>query len=174
MLGPLLTFSVTVSTMQHLNIDVPSDPGVYVLVIEVSQNLHIRVKSGKVFSLESGIYIYVGSALKGLRSRLRRYIEKKFYRKHWHIDYLLDCEGVNIRKIIFSIVLHWEGERPEVVLSRSISQLDVVPVRGFGCTDLGRKVVANLYRSNMGIDIVNHVVKLMKTLFGNVYEISIG
>jgi len=50
----------------------------------------LRLRIGKlgIHNLPHGYYVYVGSALGGLASRLRRHLRSE-KRLHWHIDYLL-------------------------------------------------------------------------------------
>ncbi len=158
-------------TPQALNL--PTSPGVYVLVLEVNQDISIRTKSGRMFNITAGHYLYVGSAMRGLRARLLRYL-KHLERKHWHIDYLL--EYALLRMIMYSIVSsHVIGGRPECVLSREIARSrNVVPVPGFGCTDIRRLgVISNLYRSKVGLSIVPEVMDIMRRLFNNVHVLTI-
>ena len=42
---------------------------------------------------KSGYYAYVGSALGGLKQRLKRHL-KKDKKKRWHIDYLLELANI--------------------------------------------------------------------------------
>jgi Uri superfamily endonuclease len=58
------------------------------LVIALGVGLRLRIGKLGIHDLPPGYYVYVGSALGGLSSRLRRHLrsEKRF---HWHIDYLL-------------------------------------------------------------------------------------
>ena len=69
----------------------------YCLIINLEKNRKIKIgkKLGKI-DFEKGFYVYVGSALNSLESRLNRHLsdEKKL---HWHIDYLL--KNANITDI---------------------------------------------------------------------------
>jgi Uri superfamily endonuclease len=67
---------------------VPASPGTYVLVMAVDSDALITVGRAGSALFARGYYAYVGSALGGLRGRLRRYVEGP-RRPHWHIDYLL-------------------------------------------------------------------------------------
>lgn len=61
--------------------------GTYLFLIEIKSTVELHVgKLGKQV-LEAGYYLYVGSALNGLGSRISRHlqVDKKL---HWHIDYL--------------------------------------------------------------------------------------
>ena len=74
-------------------------PGCYSLIIDLKRKKSIRVgKLGEaVFPV--GTYVYTGSAMKGLRARLRRRCAKT-KKIHWHIDYLLALPNTRIKKII--------------------------------------------------------------------------
>ena len=71
----------------------PTGNGTYLLLIEISSNVGLHV--GKLGNqvLEAGYYLYVGSALNGLRSRISRHlqVDKKL---HWHIDYLTNAGNI--------------------------------------------------------------------------------
>ena len=64
------------------------DAGTYALVIFLKERLHLQIGRLGTYEFPPGFYIYVGSALRGLNSRLKRHLssEKSL---HWHIDYLL-------------------------------------------------------------------------------------
>ncbi len=62
--------------------------GSYILLIELNQDLNIKIGSlGSIF-FKKGFYSYIGSALNGLENRIKRHIRKK-KNVHWHIDYFL-------------------------------------------------------------------------------------
>jgi len=149
--------------------NIPNEPGVYTLILGLDTDTQIVTKA-KMFSLREGLYVYVGSALSGLRRRLVRYV-KGPARKHWHIDYLLD------KAILIAVVYSTTRQReprPELVLSREFEkQIDLFePIPGFGCTDL-RKVKSNLYRyRNSDLNsLLTIVSEIMERLFGNVKTI---
>ena len=64
------------------------DRGTYALVIALGVGLRLRIGKLGIHNLPHGYYVYVGSALGGLASRLRRHLRSE-QRLHWHIDYLL-------------------------------------------------------------------------------------
>ncbi len=68
---------------------VEPEPGTYALVLSSRANGLVRVGRLGVLRLQSGFYVYVGSALGpgGVRGRLRHHFEPSI-RPHWHIDYL--------------------------------------------------------------------------------------
>jgi Uri superfamily endonuclease len=79
-----------------MKVPYPSGAGSYVLILRLDEAAEIEVGRLGRLRFAAGYYLYVGSALAGLRARLARHArrEKRF---HWHIDYLLaraTLEGV--------------------------------------------------------------------------------
>ena len=70
----------------------------YILVINVSEDLKIRVGRLGEESFKKGNYIYIGSARGCLETRLQRHLRKE-KRIFWHIDYLLKNQKVKILQI---------------------------------------------------------------------------
>jgi Uri superfamily endonuclease len=76
-----------------------------------------------------GFYIYVGSALNSLESRVKRHLssEKKL---HWHVDYLLVDSNSDIKEVIYSVGEEKiECSLASLILDKSLS------VARFGCSD---------------------------------------
>lgn len=74
--------------------------GDYLLLIRLSTAREITVGRLGTINFKPGGYVYVGSALGGLKNRIERHLrkERKF---HWHIDYLLEYAHVdNILTIV--------------------------------------------------------------------------
>ena len=67
---------------------VEPEPGTYALVLSSRANGLVRVGRLGVLRLQSGFYVYVGSALGlgGVRARLAHHLRRSI-RPHWHIDY---------------------------------------------------------------------------------------
>ncbi len=67
---------------------IPKEKGIYVLMLFLNDNIVITVgKLGNIY-FKKGYYAYVGSAMGGLRKRIK--VHLNINRKmHWHIDYLL-------------------------------------------------------------------------------------
>lgn len=102
--------------------------GCYCLIINIPQSNEIKIgkKLGKI-KFKRGYYVYVGSALNSLESRLKRHLsdDKKM---HWHVDYLL--KKGKIRDIIYN-----ESTRKiECELSEYISR-KAEGIKDFGCSD---------------------------------------
>lgn len=107
----------------------PANSGTYCLVLRVDLSRLIRVGRLGAAKFPSGYYVYVGSALNGLRQRIARHLssEKSL---HWHIDYLLQHAAiVGVRSTLSSMKL-------ECLLSGRIREIcREIPVKGFGSSD---------------------------------------
>ena len=73
------------------------------MIIHVKRKSKIRVgeKLGDV-EFKKGIYVYVGSAMNSLESRLNRHLSDS-KKLHWHLDYLLKDDNSKIIDIIYNI-----------------------------------------------------------------------
>lgn len=105
-------------------------PGVYHLLIHLPQDTTIQVGKLGSFSFPAGYYIYTGSALNGLESRIARHLRRGKC-LHWHIDYLLQ------HGCIIDVITHRTAERLECQLNKDILSLPgcKVLVKGFGSSD---------------------------------------
>lgn len=104
--------------------------GTYCLVVELKEDSQISV--GKLGSVDfrKGYYVYVGSALNSLVSRLKRHLssEKKIF---WHVDYLLDNSSSKIVEIVFTVDSgKWECRLGDMISTEADGQ-----VSNFGCSD---------------------------------------
>jgi hypothetical protein len=70
-------------------VDIPADPGAYLLHLRLHQPRILRVGRLGEFSFAAGEYLYTGSACGpgGLRARLGRHL-RGGGKPHWHIDSL--------------------------------------------------------------------------------------
>ena len=104
--------------------------GTYALIINLKKDSIIKIgkKLGKI-NFKKGYYIYVGSAMNGLESRLKRHLsnEKKL---HWHIDYLLKNNNSEIIEILYTT----STRKIECNLSEKISD-NAKSIPDFGCSD---------------------------------------
>ena len=101
--------------------------GCYCLIIDLENSSKIKIgKLGKI-DFKKGNYVYVGSAMNYLESRIKRHLSSK-KKLHWHIDYLL-------KKAEISDVIYNESTRKiECELSRYISS-NAIGIENFGCSD---------------------------------------
>jgi Uri superfamily endonuclease len=101
--------------------------GSYVLLIQLPRAETISIGGLKNIYFPEGYYAYVGSAMRGFKSRLSHHLKAK-RRPHWHIDYLLS------RTSISGIILCQTTEKSECTIVQGLgSQLDSIP--GFGSSD---------------------------------------
>lgn len=63
--------------------------GSYVLLIELTNETSIQIGKLGPIHFPASWYIYVGSAMNGIRSRVKRHVSDQ-KKHHWHIDYFLD------------------------------------------------------------------------------------
>jgi len=107
-------------------------PGIYHLLIHLSQDAEIEIGRLGRFCFPTGYYVYTGSALGGLESRIARH-RRSEKRLHWHIDYLLQYG------CIIDVITHPTKERLECQFSQKILSLPncEIPVKGFGSSDCG-------------------------------------
>lgn len=105
-------------------------PGVYHLIIYLPQDTSLAVGSLGVFHFPAGYYVYTGSALRGLESRIARHL-RQIKRFHWHIDYLLQYGRV------VDVIMHRTKERLECHFNQKVLSLPgcKIPVLGFGSSD---------------------------------------
>ncbi len=109
-----------------------SEPGTYALVLSAKANGLIRIGRLGTLRLQSGFYVYVGSALGpgGVRGRLLHHL-RPAKRPHWHIDHLR-------RHTVLKEV--WYGLDPvsrEHQWARCLGTLPgaSIPLAGFGSSD---------------------------------------
>ncbi len=112
--------------------------GVYVLIIDVSRDIDVKIGSlGKV-KFTKGLYAYAGSGQNSLFKRIERHLsdEKKIF---WHVDHLLDSGSAKVVRVFYK-------EGPKSLECRTAAQLSEysIDVPGFGCSDC--KCGAHLFR----------------------------
>jgi Uri superfamily endonuclease len=97
----------------------------YQLYFRLESKADIRVGRFGRYIFLPGSYVYTGSAIRNLKTRVIRHIstQKKL---HWHIDYLLSARGIRLSKIVLSGM-------DECELNRRTRGVIAVP--GFGATD---------------------------------------
>jgi Uri superfamily endonuclease len=110
---------------------------IYVLIIQVNKDINMNVGVLGNLNFVKGIYAYVGSAKKGLSKRIQRHL-RKYKRKFWHIDYLLNDDNVKVLKVFTVKDLFDECEVAKIMGERG------VPMRGFGSSDC--KCMSHLFK----------------------------
>jgi Uri superfamily endonuclease len=107
--------------------------GSYCLCIRVWKDSEIRVGSLGVITFPRGNYVYVGSALNSLITRIRRHIRTSNGEgtvTHWRIDYLLREPCVEI----ITIYVTDQSVRLECEIADHIAEKGEAVPR-FGCSD---------------------------------------
>lgn len=100
-------------------------PRSYLLILQVKNSFKIKVGSLGWINFEKGFYTYVGSAKRGIESRLRRHLKSQ-KTKRWHIDYLVEKA---------SIISIWVSFLEEKELVKKISRHLDFYTKGFGASD---------------------------------------
>ena len=92
--------------------------------------LCLEIGQSGIHNLPSGYYVYAGSALNGLSSRLKRHLRSE-KRLHWHIDYLL--QKAEITQIWYTL----SPDKLECQWNAILSNLPgaAPSIYGFGASD---------------------------------------
>jgi len=112
----------------------PPKRGVYSIGIHIREPLEVRIR-GRTCRLETGNYLYTGSALgvnNNLHTRIRRHLlsRKKAY---WHIDQITNSRHSSVFFVVFS-----ETDRKmECAVNKAASAFTKAetPLPGFGSSD---------------------------------------
>lgn len=106
------------------------DGGAYLLILRLDRDRRTRVASLGLLDFPRGNYVYAGSALRALSSRVERHfrLEKKL---HWHVDHLRACA-----RPIGAFILRGR-EDMECLLNEMVSHMEGAEPHapGFGCSD---------------------------------------
>ena len=100
--------------------------GCYCLVIAVENNKRLKIGKNLKIDFKEGTYVYVGSAMNNLESRVKRHISKS-KKLHWHIDYLLKYG--EIVEVIYNL-----DKKVECELALRLSEKNEF-IQDFGCSD---------------------------------------
>ena len=103
--------------------------GTYVLVLRLTHHWIVRVGSLGMVRFVRGYYTYVGSARRGMRSRVARHLARE-KRKRWHIDWLTTQPGVVPIAVASTMLTGLECRIAATLSSRADGRVD-----GFGCSD---------------------------------------
>lgn len=104
--------------------------GSYCLIINVEKDTKIKIgKKLGIINFKKGCYVYVGSAMNYLESRVKRHLSDN-KKKHWHIDYLLLNKNSKIEKIYTKE----SGEKLECKIAKKIIENEE-SIADFGCSD---------------------------------------
>jgi Uri superfamily endonuclease len=107
--------------------------GVYVLIIQLSNDIAVQVGRLGRLTFKKGVYGYVGSAQNNLEKRVNRHLKRE-RRKFWHIDYLLGSEAAEV-----IAVFHKQADKTEeCIVAKAIGEKGEAVV-GFGSSDCNCK-----------------------------------
>ncbi len=100
----------------------------YILLIFVERGISKIIGKLGIVRFARGYYAYVGSAKLNFKNRVERHFskEKKLF---WHIDYLLNSEVAEIRKVFYL------NDAFEHETAREMSRFGFEVVKGFGSSD---------------------------------------
>lgn len=112
--------------------------GIYVLVIQVSEDAIVDVGALGKLAFKKGLYAYVGSAQNNLEQRVKRHLKKE-KRRFWHIDYLLENDATKVIE-----VFHTQAEKTEECAIAGVIGERGEPVDDFGSSDCSCK--SHLFR----------------------------
>jgi len=111
--------------------------GSYLLVIKLERDIKLIVGALGEITFNSGIYLYIGSAMGSygssmLINRVKRHLSDKNEKNiHWHIDYLLANDYSNIIKIY----LVPSNEPLECIIAQELSKICNNFIKDFGSSD---------------------------------------
>ncbi len=107
-----------------------ADRGTYCLLIRLDRRVRLTVGRLGRLTFPPGVYVYTGSAARGLTARVARHLRKR-KRRHWHIDYLLAHRSARIVAVIMVA-----GELlSECRLNQAVMSLARARIPGFGSSD---------------------------------------
>jgi len=104
------------------------------LLIRLARRVVIEPGALGRLDLPAGHYVYVGSAMGGLKARVRRHLRRAGRvggTRHWHVDSLLERVG---RRAVRALPIP-SRRRLECALARDVARRTDGAVPGFGCTD---------------------------------------
>lgn len=102
----------------------------YLLVVKATSNTRIAVGRLEDTEFKRGLYLYIGSAKRGLDKRIARHLikQKKLY---WHIDYILSSEQISVLEV-------WTKEaNEECAIAHMVSNIPETEIvrNGIGSSD---------------------------------------
>ncbi len=125
--GDLTLSNLDVPVLTDVSGAAEKDSGIYMIMMETEE---CRVEIGALGEMDfkAGWYIYTGSAMKNLSSRVKRHLAKR-KNKRWHIDYLRE-KALKVKD--FPI---YTEKALECTLASDLSEIAEDSVESFGCSD---------------------------------------
>jgi Uri superfamily endonuclease len=128
--------------------------GSYILIMTLPEGS--TIKAGRLADTDfpAGCYAYVGSAMGGFASRVKRHRQKD-KKRYWHIDYLLE------RANISDIILCQTEERLECAIAQALShRFSSIP--GFGSSDC--RCPSHLFLAANENQMKSNILAILKSL----------
>ena len=100
--------------------------GCYCLIINLEDDENLKIGKKLKIEFEKGYYVYIGSAMNSLESRVKRHLSKS-KKLHWHVDYLL--KNAEVVEVIYNL-----DKKVECELSKELSKKNIY-IPDFGCSD---------------------------------------
>ena len=127
--------------------------GCYCLVIELDADKKLKIGSRMKIDFKKGCYVYIGSAMNNLESRVKRHLSSK-KKLHWHVDYLL--KHSQITEVIYNL-----DKKVECDLSRKL-MINNEYVQDFGCSDC--ECESHLYYFKNKKEAIEKVIKAYNSI----------
>ena len=103
--------------------------GVYVLIIQVSNDAAVQVGALGKLTFKKGLYAYVGSAQGNLEQRVKRHLRRE-KRRFWHVDYLLGNDAAKVIEVFYKQA----DKTEECAVAKAIGERGE-SIDGFGSSD---------------------------------------
>jgi sugar fermentation stimulation protein A len=120
-------FKILKIPWQYLEKEV-KDRGSYLLILRMDRHRKLHVGRLGKLSFNKGFYVYVGSAVKQLTTRINRHCRKE-KQPHWHIDYMTSTADHVLPIPVRS------SHRLECAIARAVSSITEPGPIGFGSSD---------------------------------------
>lgn len=104
------------------------DRGTYLIILRLTEKKVLRIGRLGSISFKKGFYIYVGSALSNLSSRIKRHMRVN-KRKHWHIDKLRP------QALFYNAFAIYSPSRLECKIAKILSTICEWKIYRFGSSD---------------------------------------
>ncbi len=129
--------------------------GYYILLLCVNSPVNIEY-SGTPYTIEKGLYAYIGSALKSLNKRIKRHTAKS-KKTHWHIDKLTVNENV---KVLGALTCTTTLKGLEPCIASNLESMGYSGPPRFGSTD-DRRALTHLFHVKDDCTIDEAIIKLL-------------
>ncbi len=122
-----------------------SQPGCYLLLLRIEKNISLRVGKLGSFYLKAGYYAYAGSARRGLKGRITRYLSPA-QKCFWHIDYLLRHPEVRLEGLFLFPGVFFPEFDEHILIKKLLENGSKAVIPGFGSRDCREQCPAHLVK----------------------------